>query len=134
MTQTEKDHYRRLLEAKRKELEASLGSREEIEVEQTPDELDGTVLAQQRDFAVGRLDRLALLLRDVVGALDRLDQGDYGVCSRCDGAIGAARLEAVPWAGYCRACQEVLEQGLGEEPETRVSARRASYAGDSLAA
>jgi DnaK suppressor protein len=48
------------------------------------------------------------LLRLVEEALDRLHTGDYGVCLACEQPIPAKRLEALPWARYCVACQERL--------------------------
>lgn len=45
-------------------------------------------------------------LRQVNEALDRLDNGDYGVCQECDEEISPRRLQAVPWAAYCVTCQE----------------------------
>ena len=45
-------------------------------------------------------------LRLVEEALDRLDNGDYGICLGCDEPIAEKRLRALPWARYCVACQE----------------------------
>ena len=47
-----------------------------------------------------------LELRLVDEALERMDTGEYGICLRCEGPISAKRLEALPWARYCLACQE----------------------------
>ena len=38
-------------------------------------------------------------LQGIEGALQRLQSGEYGVCSECGAAISAARLRAVPFAG-----------------------------------
>lgn len=43
-------------------------------------------------------------LTDVEDALYRLAAGSYGVCTRCDAAIGLDRLQALPWTRLCRAC------------------------------
>jgi DnaK suppressor protein len=45
-------------------------------------------------------------LRLVEEALDRLDAGDYGICLACDEPIAEKRLQALPWARYCVACQD----------------------------
>jgi len=45
-------------------------------------------------------------LRQVEDALKRLELGDYGRCLGCGGAIPLKRLEAVPWARFCVACQD----------------------------
>ncbi|MFW2542360.1 TraR/DksA family transcriptional regulator [Primorskyibacter sp. 2E107] len=37
-------------------------------------------------------------------ALDRLNDGTYGVCATCGEEISAARLYAVPYAMVCRRC------------------------------
>ena len=38
-------------------------------------------------------------------ALARLDSGEYGKCEACDKTIGAPRLEALPYATRCVACE-----------------------------
>ena len=45
-------------------------------------------------------------LQEVRDALRRIEQGAYGICEDCGRPIEPARLEAVPWARYCRADQE----------------------------
>jgi DnaK suppressor protein len=45
-------------------------------------------------------------LIQVQAALRRIEDGTYGRCTACGRQIGAARLEAVPWARYCLEDQE----------------------------
>ena len=59
----------------------------------------------------------AAALRDIDAALHRIQTDDYGRCQRCDVAIPLERLEIVPSAALCTACQ------YAEETSTR--ARRA---------
>lgn len=40
-------------------------------------------------------------LSDVEGALQRIDEGRYGLCEICGNEIGAARLEAMPATPFC---------------------------------
>jgi DnaK suppressor protein len=47
---------------------------------------------------------LSELLRDVEDAVAKVDAGTYGVCESCGGAIGEARLEAMPSARRCISC------------------------------
>jgi DnaK suppressor protein len=51
------------------------------------------------------------LLRKVELALKRISTGDFGICAACGDTIGLKRLQAVPWATKCIACQEHSEQG-----------------------
>lgn len=54
--------------------------------------------------------RLAERKGDIEHALGKFDEGTYGVCERCGQRIETARLEALPFARYCRECQEILDQ------------------------
>jgi DnaK suppressor protein len=67
------------------------------------------VFAQQRDLALR--DKAEKELALVEGALARLDAGSFGRCLRCGGAIAEGRLEALPWAAYCIACQKLVDSG-----------------------
>lgn len=44
---------------------------------------------------------LQIELTDIEGALARIDDGTYGVCTVCGAPISAARLEAMPATPYC---------------------------------
>ncbi len=50
------------------------------------------------------------LLRDVVAALRKVDDGSFGACERCGEPIAEKRLDALPFARYCIDCQRVVEQ------------------------
>jgi DnaK suppressor protein len=52
------------------------------------------------------------LLHLVDDAIVRLDDKRYGFCMSCEEEMNQKRLEAVPWARHCLACQEKQEQGL----------------------
>jgi DnaK suppressor protein len=67
------------------------------------------VFAQQRDLALR--DKADKELELVEAALARLDDGTFGRCLRCGQAIPAGRLEALPWAAYCIACQKLVADG-----------------------
>ena len=67
------------------------------------------VFEQQRDLALR--DRATSQLAMVDAALARLDDGTYGTCLRCGKPIAPARLEALPWAAHCIACQSELDRG-----------------------
>jgi DnaK suppressor protein len=59
------------------------------------------------DFAVMEME--SETLRQIDEAIQRLDEGTYGVCSECDEAISEARLKALPFATVCRDCQAQRE-------------------------
>jgi len=45
-------------------------------------------------------------LRQIKEALQRINDGTYGICADCEKPISPKRLQAVPWAKYCVQCQE----------------------------
>lgn len=67
------------------------------------------VFAQQRDLALRGKSGKGLELVDA--ALARLAAGTYGGCLRCGRAIPDGRLEALPWAAFCVACQQLEKDG-----------------------
>jgi len=48
----------------------------------------------------------AKILIAIEEALQRLEQGAYGLCRDCGEPIARARLEAIPWTRVCIACKE----------------------------
>jgi len=110
MTKTEVKKYKEILETKRRELEGNVRNREGIAIEKTPDALDEVQHAAERELAIRNLDRESNLLRNVRGALARIEEGTFGVCLHCEEDINPKRLNAVPWAPYCITCQEMADR------------------------
>lgn len=67
-----------------------------------------TAYTREFFFELGNGDRR--LLRDVVSALQRIEDGSYGACERCGEAIAEKRLEALPFARHCITCQRLVEE------------------------
>ena len=49
-------------------------------------------------------------LQEMDEALDRMENGTYGICEECGGGIGLKRLEVRPVAIYCVPCKTKLEK------------------------
>jgi DnaK suppressor protein len=47
-------------------------------------------------------------LRQLNAALQRMEDGDYGVCQECGEEIAPKRLKAIPWAKFCVTCQDLV--------------------------
>ncbi len=67
-----------------------------------------TAYTREFFFELGNGDRR--LLRDVVLALQKIDDGSFGTCERCSEPIAEKRLDALPFARYCIDCQRVVEE------------------------
>jgi DnaK suppressor protein len=61
-------------------------------------------------FSLSNSERELLQLMD--DALTRIEDKRFGVCLSCEEEMNQKRLEAVPWAKHCLACQEKQELGL----------------------
>lgn len=48
------------------------------------------------------------LLTQVTDALERFEEGTYGICGRCNIEIDPARLKALPYVTFCLHCQQRL--------------------------
>ncbi len=110
MKTIELEHFRKILTIRQAELTDGRTNREAIAIETTADELDRIQQAQERDFAMGVIDRDSLRLREIRAALQRIDDGTFGMCLNCEEEIAAKRLAAVPWTALCIVCQEAAER------------------------
>lgn len=52
------------------------------------------------------------VLRQIERALEKIDEGTYGVCDVSEEPIPKKRLEAIPYASMTVAAQEQVEKGL----------------------
>ncbi len=68
------------------------------------DETTNLVDSALKNLASGRR-------RQILHALRRLQQGSYGICAECGRPIDKERLEVIPEAGFCVACQHSREAG-----------------------
>ncbi len=66
-------------------------------------------ILRQREREIRREDPGSKLLSEIQAAFERLASGDYGRCVDCGRWIRLKRLETIPWARRCRACQERWE-------------------------
>ncbi len=49
-------------------------------------------------------------VRDIDAALERMDEGVYGLCMRCEEEIAQRRMEVRPFSRYCIDCKTEVEQ------------------------
>jgi DnaK suppressor protein len=114
------DMLKQMLEDRRREIQDKLRSLRETlpaEVAEVRDAEEQSVddFVQEVDFAL--MEMKSQTLSKIDEAIQRLDDGSYGVCAECGGEIAEARLAALPFAALCRSCQEQQEE---KEAETRT--------------
>ena len=69
--------------------------------------------ADQNRLQVTRVLTLAAetALSEIDAALQRLEEGSYGICERCTEPIRWERLEVLPMSRLCTPCQYLAESG-----------------------
>jgi len=77
--------------------------------ESFPDPTDRASLESDRNFMLRIRDRERKLIGKIKEALDRIEDGTYGVCERCGGEISVKRLEARPVTTCCIECKKKEE-------------------------
>lgn len=116
LTAAQRDELRRLLQARRDELQAQMvQNRANLEpAEKTAASVsqdDNARLDNQMREVDARLTALdADELARIDRALERMDDGSYGVCDECGCAIPFERLKAEPMTQHCVACKSAWEQ------------------------
>ncbi|BCD68093.1 RNA polymerase-binding protein DksA [Nitratiruptor sp. YY09-18] len=54
-------------------------------------------------------------LKEIEEALQKIKNGDYGICEMCGEPIKPLRLKIKPYAKYCIICREVIEKDKNVE-------------------
>ena len=88
------------------------GGREDLEIQALADPADQVRQSADRDLTVASLNQQARSIREIRSALDRIEEGTYGECERCEEPIPPKRLEALPWARLCVKCQSAVESEI----------------------
>ncbi len=72
---------------------------------------DQASMETERDFEIRIKGREYFLIRKIEQALNRIKEGQYGICDSCGGDISYKRLKARPVTTLCIECKIEQEQG-----------------------
>ena len=75
-----------------------------------PDPNDRASLESDRNFTLRIRDRERKLISKIEKAMQRIEDGSFGVCEECGCEISARRLEARPVTTLCIECKEEQER------------------------
>lgn len=84
--------------------------------ENFPDPTDRAALEADRNFMLRIRDREHKLIKKIKKALERIENGTFGICESCGEDISIKRLKARPVTSQCIECkskEEALEKALG---------------------
>jgi len=109
-------HYRKRLLERQQQLIDIVSKTEqdgrEADEEPAQDLADKASNSYTKEFLFKKSNDDRFILHLIEEALQRMQDGEYGICVACGGDMQRKRLEAVPWARHCIGCQEKQEQGL----------------------
>ncbi len=111
---------KRLLERKEailKKMRQYYEESQEVEANIAQDAVDRAESSYTKEFLLSLTDAEREQLSLINEALRRLARGNYGLCQSCGQPISKKRLEIVPWAPLCVACQQKKEKEEQEEKE-----------------
>jgi DnaK suppressor protein len=114
------DHFREALLQERRRVQAAIDNLHEENPGSITDETgedavydnhlaDTATVTYDRELDYTLEENSEHVLSDIDAALQRIDDGTYGVCANCGKQIAPERLEARPWATLCIDCQRQRE-------------------------
>ena len=119
LTQDNKEYFEKLLYQRMDELFA--GANKAVNVldglrDRCPDFVDRASIETDVSFSFHLKERESRLMKKISRALEKLNNGDFGICEECGREISEERLKARPMAVLCIKCkrnQEAVEKIRG---------------------
>jgi RNA polymerase-binding transcription factor DksA len=124
MNKQEMKVYKQLLVALRGRLRGDVNAMADAALNKTRSEASGDLSSMpihmadvgtdnfEQEFTLSLMESEEETLVQIEGALERIEDGVYGLCVECDGRIPKARLNAIPFTAHCVKCASKL-QGNG---------------------
>lgn len=112
MSDSQKQHFRSILEAWRRELMEEVDSTIHHLREEPSNFADPSDRASQEEefsLELRTRDRERKLIRKITESIEMIDEDEYGYCEACGIEIGIRRLEARPTASLCIDCKTLAE-------------------------
>ncbi len=112
LTKKKKEYFRKLLNERLDQLLEEASKTVSGMTDQTdnfPDPTDRAALESDRNFLLRIRDRERKLIVKIKEALERLDNGTFGICEACGEEISEKRLKARPVTTLCIECKKKQE-------------------------
>jgi len=120
LTQSQLKKFKALLLEKRNELLGNVSYMEKDALYEDRSDLSSMPIhmadlgtdSYEQEFTLELMDSERKLIAEIDQALDRIEDGTFGICQVNGEPIPKPRLEAIPWARCCVACANLLEKKL----------------------
>ncbi len=126
LTSEHLEHFKQMLLEKRREILKNVNEIEDETLNKSRLDATGDLSSMpihmadigtdnyEQEFVLGLMDSERKLLNEIDAALQRIEDGTYGICEGTGKPIQKARLKAQPWARYCVEYARMLERGVTE--------------------
>src|SRR5579862_3180211 len=112
-TRTELQRFKERLWARRESLLKGIRSLEEEETKMggmvAGLSIDSADLESDRaahEVSLGCMESAVDEVQEIDGALERIEEGTFGICETCGNGISMKRLRAIPYANLCLSCKK----------------------------
>lgn len=118
------EFYKKLLLDKREELLDDISQISEDTLKKSQKDASGDISGYtfhmadvatdnyDREFSLGLASKERGVLFEINTALQKLQEGSFGICESCKKPITKIRLKAVPYATHCLKCQKSKEKSF----------------------
>jgi len=114
LNQKDLKRFKKLLEDSKASLlesaKRTLMEESNFDTDDLPDEIDLASSEYAQSMVFRLRDREKFLLQKIDRALQRVEDGSFGICERCEEDISPKRLEARPVTSLCIRCKEEQEK------------------------
>jgi len=131
----EREYFTRLILEERQRRLAALGRLQgtlnEIKESRAAEYEEEVTLSDDKEYLSKLIEQDARGLEEINHALEKVLDGTYGRCERCEEPIKRARLEAIPTALLCMDCKRQEEhESLGGTVERQERVQRITLPGE----
>lgn len=63
----------------------------------------------EQEFTIGLIENEEDALREIAMALERIEEGSFGLCETCGKRVSKERLRVIPYTRFCIECQRKTE-------------------------
>ncbi len=67
-----------------------------------------------KDLMLGMIQDNEAEIIDIDSALEKIENGTYGICESCEQKIPGERMKAIPFARLCLGCKQIEERAEGK--------------------
>lgn len=114
MNKRDISRFKKLLTERRAALLNTLNDNKEqglgFSSEDLPDEIDLASSEADQSLNLRLRDRERVLLKKIERTLQKIEEGEFGICEQCGEEISIKRLEARPVTDLCIRCKEEQER------------------------